>query len=300
MSDLPDVKHIQSNPPSEIKKAAVSDEDKDLSTVDEIPVEELLRQTRAFTERITNEDRQRLALELKGSHQPTIQSRAPITIQQFLAGEIDLGSELGTRFAGSPLLSDIALSPKRPDPTRRHFAAIMTSQDKAAMVSIDVRANGGLEATFTYESMLSLRFDFGILEEHEKVRWLDLVKRKSGVAFLWGKERWEKDYMILVMREQFARVYAFSTHRFEAAVRITPDVMGKWLDWLQVFWIKGAAKESLTKRVEEALSKPKSDVAALPETTMTTADTNKVEEPKPQEMSDNKDNSASTNSTFEW
>src|SRR5437868_8579460 len=76
--------------------------------VDGIPVEELVRMTREFTARITNEDRQRLALELSESgHQRSIQSSAPFLLQQFFTGRIDLDVELARRYPSSPLLSSM-------------------------------------------------------------------------------------------------------------------------------------------------------------------------------------------------
>lgn len=209
--------------------------------IDQIPVDQLLRATRELTERLTNEDRQRLAVELKTTgHQPTIQSKAPVTIQQFFAGEIDLDSELAKRFTNAPLLSEISLRPALDEPILVNNAtAVLITQDASAMLTIDVRLlTGAIEATFTFGSMLSLRFDPGWLEIHERQHWIELMRRENGISFLWSAERWEKDYLIFVVRDHFARVYAFSPHRFEASARVTPDVMNQLLNWLEVLWVR--------------------------------------------------------------
>ncbi len=205
---------------------------------DSIPVEELIRLTRQLTQRITNTDRQRLEQELlESGHQRTIRTRGPITLQQFFTGEIDLDTELAKRFATAPLMSDISLYPKQLTTRARRSSAIMKTQDGAATLTFDLHLQSGeMEATFTLASMLSLRFQVGVLEKTDRMRWLELMRRNSGIAFLWSKERWEKDYMIFVVRENFARVYAFSPQRFEAASRITLDVVSKLVDWLETHW----------------------------------------------------------------
>src|SRR5688572_4335837 len=78
--------------------------------VDGIPVEELVRLTREFTARITNEDRQRLALEVTESGK-SLQTGLPFLLQQFFKGKIDLDVELGKRFPSSPLVSSVSFLP---------------------------------------------------------------------------------------------------------------------------------------------------------------------------------------------
>lgn len=211
---------------------------------DEIPVDELVRLTRELTERITNADRQRLAEELKsaGDHK-SIQTNAPITLQQFFTGEIDLDTELATRFSSSPLISSMSVQPKNIGVLTRRASAILTSQDGEAMLTFDLRLQSGyLEVIFTASSMLSFRFDLGQIQQADRQRWLDLMHRKTGgIAFLWSRQRWENDYMIWVVREYFVRLYAFSPKRFEAGVRMTPDVIQKLLTWLEEHWVKPQA-----------------------------------------------------------
>jgi hypothetical protein len=253
---------------------------------DQIPVEALIRRTRQFTERITNEDRQRLALELKESgHQPTIKNKAPVTIQQFFAGEIDLDNELGKRFADAPLFSNITFKPKKlVQPYPNNVSAILQTQDAAAMLTFDVRLQTAwLEATFTLGSMLSMRFELGFIDADYRKEWLELMRRDSGIAFLWTPKRWENDYLIFVVRKHFARIYAFSPQRFEAAGRITPDALHKLLDWLESSWS------------HDLVSAKKAKLAAIKRATQQAKAAKKDEVPDEDESSSDDDDSK-----FEW
>lgn len=207
-------------------------------TADGIPVEELIRLTRELTDRITNMDRQRVAQDLKRSRR-AIKTNAPITLQQFFTGEIDLDTELAKRFQQAPLMSEISMNPRRPAevlPSRRAIA-VLSTQDNGARLTFDLDiTTSALEVTFTLGSMLSFRFDVGTIDEGERQRWLELARRPSGIAFLWTQERWDRDYIIFVIREHYARLYAFSPRRFEASARITPDTLNALLDWMNAFW----------------------------------------------------------------
>ncbi|PJF42670.1 MAG: hypothetical protein CUN55_09745 [Phototrophicales bacterium] len=236
---------------------------------DEIPVEELVRLTRELTERITNADRQRLAEELKNSdHHKSIQTNAPITLQQFFTGEIDLDTELAQRFSAAPILSSMSTNPKNIGILTRRASAILTAQDEQAMLSFDLRLQSGyLEVIFTAHNMLSFRFDLGEIQVSDRQRWLELMRRKTGgIAFLWTRKRWESDYMIFVVREYFTRVYAFSPKRFEAGVRITPDVVQSLLDWLEKYWVE--AKPSQKSEVSQGPTKPMTSVEPSLESTL--------------------------------
>lgn len=208
---------------------------------DDIPVEELLRLTREFTRRITNQDRQRLALDLRASgHQRSLQSAAPIPLQQFFAGEIDLDAELAQRFLHAPLMSHVRFSAQPGVPLRHQATAVFSAQDDSMLMTIDAPLVQGqdaaLEFSFALFSALALRFRIAPLLEADRRRWLDLMRRENGIAFLWTRERWEAPYVIFVVREGFARVYAFSPHGFEAAVRMTPDMVLAMVDWLGGWW----------------------------------------------------------------
>lgn len=191
--------------------------------------------------RITSEDRQRLLRDLSGtgSLRRSIRvDQAPVTIKQFLRGEIDLDTELARRFANAPLMTSIARSPQDTRPASR-ATAILTSQDGGAMMTYDIYSEQNItEATFTLSHMIALRFHMGDLSSYDKRRWLDLMRRDAGVAFLWTSKRWEDDYFIFVLRPHYVRMYAFSPQRFEASVRITHPVARQLINWLDIRWFK--------------------------------------------------------------
>ncbi|MBN1965823.1 MAG: hypothetical protein JW910_14320 [Anaerolineae bacterium] len=208
---------------------------------DDIPVEELIRITREFTRRITNQDRQRLAVDLRESgHQRSLQIAAPIALQQFFAGEVDLDTELARRFANAPLLSHVHFVPEPGEPVRRQASAIFACQDDSMLLTFDVHTGSDpdatLDMTFTLSSALALRFRLAPLQATDRRRWLDMMQRESGITFLWTRQRWEQPYVICVVREHFARLYAFSPAGFEASVRLTPDMSSTLLDWLGRLW----------------------------------------------------------------
>ncbi len=173
-------------------------------------------------------------LSLSG-HQYSIQRSAPTVLQRFFTGEIDLDIELSKRFVGPPLLSEISFRPD--EATGARSTATLTTQDGGTLLTVDLnRINGALELSFTLGAMLSLRFELSNLAEVDRRRWLDLMRREQGIAFLWSRARWERDYMIFVVRKYSIRAYAFSPRRFEAAVRMTEDVLAALLDWLESYW----------------------------------------------------------------
>jgi hypothetical protein len=209
--------------------------------IDDIPVDELIRLTREFTNRITNQDRQRLGLELRESgHTRSIQVSAPLTLQQFFSGEIDLDTDLARRFANAPLMAHIQFYPKAGEPLQRQATAILSSNDDAATLNIDASSERGvqpsLDFTFTLFGALALRFHLAPLATADRTRWLDLMRRESGIAFLWTRDRWEHPYTVFVVREHFARLYAFSPTGIEAAARLTPDVLKQLVEWLEGIW----------------------------------------------------------------
>jgi len=142
--------------------------------------------------RISAQDRQRLLRDLSGtgSLRRSIKiDQAPTTIKQFLRGEIDLDTELARRFAKAPLLTSIARSPQDARPAGR-ATAMLISQDSGAMLSFDIYGDQDIsEATFTLNHMLALRFHLSNLSSYDKRRWLDLMRREAGVAFLWTSRR---------------------------------------------------------------------------------------------------------------
>jgi hypothetical protein len=205
--------------------------------VDGIPVEELVRLTREFTARITNEDRQRLAADLSESgHQRSIQTSAPYLLQGFFSGKIDLDVELNRRFPSPALLSTMTFAPK-PGLSRKHGFAQFSSQDTSSVMTIEIHGSSStLEFSFLHYSMIGVRFTLGAISDPHRKRFLELIERDNGIAFLWTRERWERDYIILVVRDRFARMYAFGPGRVEAACRLTPDGLGQLRAWLHGFW----------------------------------------------------------------
>ena len=234
---------IPQPPETTAKMVAVTEEDA-------IPVEQLIKAARELTQRITNDDRQRVVKELKDAgHHLNIRTKAPVELMEFFTGEIDLDTELAKRYAHAPLLSQGSFRPSKPgSDVKRKAVAILTSQDDSAMVTVDMfLETQALEITFTLGSMVSMRFMVGAIETGERQRWLELMRRSNGIAFLWTKQRWEEDYLIFVVRENFARVYAFSPKRFEAAIRITPEIVDKLVNWLEAFWFH---EKQTAKRAE--------------------------------------------------
>jgi hypothetical protein len=232
------------------KQNIVSDEP---GFVDGIPVEELVALTRKFITRINNEDRQRLTQELSDSGR-TIQTGAPAWLQQFYTGKIDLDLELMRRYPSAPLMSSSDFTPE-PGKRAKRGVAQLKSQDEAAVLNIDVQGiDGTLEATFILRGMIGIRFALGSIADASRQRFLDLMRRQNGIAVLWTKERWERDYLIFVVRERFARVYAFSPSRYEAAVRFPPTVLDEFVRWLSAFWVSDG---------EIQASEPRLDVQSL-------------------------------------
>lgn len=219
--------------------------------VDGIPVEELVRMARELTNRINNEDRQRLAADLTESgHQKTIQSGAPYLLQGFFSGRLDLDIELNRRFPAPPLLSNMTFAPK-PGQYRKHGFAQYTSQDTACTMTMEIHKNdGSLECSFLNYSMIGVHFTLGAITEPSRRRFLELIERPVGIAFLWTRERWEQDYMVFVIRERFARIYAFGPGRFEAACRLTPDGLTQLRLWLTGFWNNIPSTPSSPKKDE--------------------------------------------------
>jgi hypothetical protein len=160
----------------------------------------------------------------------------PWTLQQFFNGEIDLDVELIKRFPNMPVMSNISF---RSLGTRTgRGVATLTTSDGAASVTFDAdTSTRTVQMSFTYGSMLTLRFALEDLSDMDRARWLELMRREQGgLAFLWGPSRWARDYVVCISRKYFTNFYAFSPHSFESAIRLTPDVTKKLLDWLEQFW----------------------------------------------------------------
>ncbi|MEL7237183.1 MAG: hypothetical protein AAGK74_21960, partial [Chloroflexota bacterium] len=160
----------------------------------------------------------------------------PVTLQPFFKEQIDLNQELVQRFPTMPLMSVIRFRDIYEDHERG--VATMTSQDGTAGLIVDVsRTEYDIQFSFTYGSMLSLRFHLTELSDLDRKIWLDnLQNRVDDIAFLWGQSRWAKDYIICVPHKFYLSLLAFSPNKFEAAVRVTPQVAEKLFKWLHTFW----------------------------------------------------------------
>jgi hypothetical protein len=225
--------------------------------VDGIPVEDLVRMTREFTARITNEDRQRVALELSESgHQRSIQSSAPLLLQQFFTGKIDLDVELSRRYPSPPLLSSVSFTPELGAASKNGFA-LFSNQDNSGAMSMEITGtSGALNISFLLQNMIAVRFTVGATTESNRRRFVELMQRKNGIAFLWTRERWERDYVIIVVRDYFARLYAFGPSRFDGACRLTPDMMSQLMQWLTSFWKTPTEPTSPADEADEEDSPP--------------------------------------------
>ena len=160
----------------------------------------------------------------------------PWTLQQFFDGEIDLDIELSKRFPSVPLLSEIRFR-NLGTRTGRRIATLNTGDQSATMIIEADTGTRAMQVSFTVGSMLTLRFSFTDLSDMDRDHWLELMQRREGgLAFLWGASRWAQDYIICITRPYFTNLYAFSPANFEAAVRLTPQVLEKLLAWLDTIW----------------------------------------------------------------
>lgn len=163
----------------------------------------------------------------------------PWTLEQFFKGKIDLDKELVMRFPNMPLMSNIVF--RNLGSNTQRGVATLNSPDGAATLVVDANAQTGvIQFSFTYGSMLTLRFKLDDLSDMDRARWLDLMRRKQGKqgtpTFLWGQARWERDYVICVTRRYYTSLLAFSQNHFEAAVRMKPDVTRALVDWMESLW----------------------------------------------------------------
>ncbi|GEM_PF-708635 len=186
------------------------------------------------------QDEEPPVLELRKSEEIKIESPVPSSppwmLQQFFNGEIDLDKELASRFQRMPVMSVISF--RELGTKEGRGVATITTQDNSAQVIFEADSSTHtVQMAFTYGSMLTLRFALRELSEIDRERWLDLMRREQGgLSFLWGPSRWESDYLVCIARQYYTNFYAFSPNNFEAAIRMTPEVMKKLLSWLEKFW----------------------------------------------------------------
>lgn len=162
--------------------------------------------------------------------------KTPWTLQQFFDGEIDLEQELIKRFPTVPAMTSVKFRTLGMNSGRK--VATLSAQDGSSQIIIDADvATKVVQISFTFGSMMTLRYVLSDIPANNRERWLDLMRReKGGLAFLWNEERWREDYLICVSREYSTNIFAFSPKNFESAVRITNDVMDELLNWLEDVW----------------------------------------------------------------
>lgn len=163
----------------------------------------------------------------------------PWTLEQFFKGSIDLDQELISRFPNMPLM--LTFKSRSMGSNTRRGVATLSNQDGSAMLMADVNGETGtVQFSYTFGSMLTLRFVLDDLSDMDRGRWLELMQRKQGgLTFLWGQARWQHDYMICIRRQHYTSLMAYSKNNFEAAVRMTPEVTRELIKWLGEFWKPG-------------------------------------------------------------
>ncbi|MFP4321197.1 MAG: hypothetical protein ACLFTK_01955 [Anaerolineales bacterium] len=227
--------------------------------------QELLSLSNQMKERIRNADWQRVVADLQNSgHIHTFHDSAPPLLQRFLKLEIDLDAELERQSLNAPLMSSIALDPKRPRGERRQVATL-TSQDGGAQMQFEVYPtyNTTLVA-FTIKNMLTMRFNLAEVNLDERAIFLELMRREEGMTILWTPERWEQDYLIFTRRQLFTRVYAFSPH-FEAKARLTSESTGALVDWLERSWFPRSKERRRKRNTQQMLAMVPEDKLGLPD-----------------------------------
>jgi hypothetical protein len=237
---------------------------------------ELVEAANQLTGRLSNQDWQKVILDLRASgHIHTFAESAPPVLKRFLRLEVDLDEELARTAMSAPLLSTIALDPKRPRGDEKRLAAVLISQDESAMMHVDVYPDiNTTVVSFKIKSMLTLRFNLPRLDLDERRAYLDSMRRDEGLAILWTRERWEQDFVIFTKKEFFSRVFAFSPH-YEATARLANEATGALLDWLERCWFpRGDRKTRTTAMLPplESVLPPttiqESPLAVVPPTTL--------------------------------
>lgn len=164
-----------------------------------------------------------------------LQREAPALLQRYSEGEVALAYELAQRFPAAPLLSTVHLRAIH-EPTRLQ-AATLSAQDGSA--SLIIQAEGARSVQFSFQTfgMLGLTFSPARLSDADRRHWLANLRQTGDVAFLWGAQRWDSDYLISATDRYFTSLYGFSPLHAEAAVRLTPDATTQLAAWLERLWL---------------------------------------------------------------
>lgn len=180
--------------------------------------------------------RQHLQDDALGDAPAALPPLAPWMLQHYFDGEIDLIKELVGRYPQIPVMS--LFNTHEVGRRVRRAVATIATQDGAAnlIVEVDIPSRG-VQFTFSLSSMLALRFLPGRLTDMDRNQWIEPMRRETGeVAFLWNQMRWQNDYLIGAAHKSYTNLFAFSPYHIEAAVRLTPEVGRKLLDWLESYW----------------------------------------------------------------
>jgi hypothetical protein len=163
-----------------------------------------------------------------------LQREAPPLLQRYGEGEIALAHELARRFPAAPVLSlfHVHVIHER----TRLEAATLSAQDGSALLQVQADGARALQFAFQAYGMLSLTFSPARLSAADRRHWLAGMQQMGDVAFLWGAQRWDNDYLIGAPDRYFTALYAFSPHHSEAAARLTPEVASRLLGWLSELW----------------------------------------------------------------
>lgn len=165
----------------------------------------------------------------------------PLILQRYYSGDANkrdmmLSLELNKRFATPPLLSFNEFFPE-PGKEASYGLAQFNAQDGAASLTVEIeQRTGEVQFNFLLFGMVGARFAPGVLSDGVRAQMVSIRSTSDGVAFLWSEAEWQQDYLIFVVRERFARVYAFSAEGGIAACRLTPDGLQKFTHWLAGFW----------------------------------------------------------------
>lgn len=181
----------------------------------------------------------------------------PLTLQTFFSGQVNLNRELIQRFPNMPLMSVIRFRDLYGNGERG--VATLSTQDGSATLIVDTSSvTHEIQFSFTFGSMLSMRFHLTTLSDLDRKQWLQLMRSedKRDIIFLWGQTRWRDDYAICVPHPYYMSLLAFTPNNFEAAVRMTPSTIDRLIDWLDAFWYPDV---QVSKPVEPPVSKKDED-----------------------------------------
>lgn len=164
-----------------------------------------------------------------------LQNDAPLLLEQYFRSEIDLDRELASRFGAMPLMSQCSV--RMTGAKVRRGVAMLAAQDGSAGLRVEIDGSTrALSLTFTLGAMLGWTFAPPRLSDLDRTAWLEAMRKGEAIVFLWGPLRWSGDYLIFAPGRHTTNVYAFSARGAEAGVRLTPEVAGRLLGWMERLW----------------------------------------------------------------